>query len=161
MGRDGFILECKYDGQLRVCKIMAKLKEQKSWENFVDSTDSRFLKFRRFENSASEGMPDVIGQNRKGTMFWIENKALLSWPKRKNTKPLRTAFEPGQIPFMKEWIGWGGFAYVLLRVQDDYLLLRPKFDIGVPDLVDQNSDELITYALAGGKEEIINYLEML
>jgi hypothetical protein len=101
-------------------------------------------------------MSDVIGINRRGTVFWIENKALAEWPARSTTLPLRDAFEPGQIPFMRQWKWWKGHAYVLLRVGIDYYLLDPCMD-----LKEMTALELIHGATLVGKTAIQNHLESI
>ncbi|AWN08545.1 DNA helicase [Xanthomonas phage XcP1] len=135
---------------------MSKKKEQLSWASFKTSIDSTKINARRIENLLSDGMSDVFCMNKNGTSFWIENKALLGWPKRDSTCPLRGMFEPGQIPFMRNIIFWGGFAFVLLRVGVEYYLLDPKLD-----LCTLNRSDLVSSAIAAGKKEIIRNLENL
>lgn len=140
---------------------MAKKKEQLAWENFAKHINGR-LNCKRVENQINDGMSDVTGINRNGTAFWIENKALEAWPKRASTQPLRGVFEPGQIPFLKEWRSWGGRSFVLLRVGKEYLLLNPKPRSGAePELVDQTVEQVCLWRLADGIEGIIEYLECL
>ncbi len=110
----------------------------------------------RVENQCVDGMSDVIGINRQGTVFWIENKALADWPRKADTFPLRDAFEPGQIPFMRQWRWWKGHAYVLLRVGLDYYLLDPTMD-----LKGMTATELIMGSILTGKQAIQNYLESI
>jgi hypothetical protein len=147
---------------------MSRLKEQREWDVFSKHAAGRLL-LHRVENSVRESMPDVIGENRDGKAFWLELKALYEWPKRATTKPLRGAFEKGQIPFGKEWIMWGGNAYVLLRVgQDEWFLLscKPRI-IGMTwpensiDLADMTRDQINSSAVAIGLEPIIEFLEQL
>jgi len=133
---------------------MARTKEQRSWDTFSKAIDPKSLKCIRIENLYSDGIPDVIVQNRRGATIWIENKALDCWPVRATTKPLRTAFEAGQLAFGRDWINWGGHAFVLLRVGLDYFLLDPACD-----LKDLTRDEIETGAVSVGKQEIIGYLE--
>lgn len=103
-----------------------------------------------------DGMSDVIGQNRRGVVFWIENKALPEWPARHTTFPLVDSFEPGQIPFMRQWKWWNGHAFVLLRVGLDFLLLDPNMDLKAMTAL-----ELIHGATRQGKLAICEYLERL
>lgn len=138
---------------------MSRLKEQRSWDNFKTAVHESKLKLERIENMAREGMPDVIGQNRNSTVFWIENKALETWPLRQNTKPLANVFEPGQVPFLRSWRQWGGHAYVLLRVAALHYLLDPICEAG--DLRELTQQQLIAGALCGGKFAIVEYLEKL
>jgi hypothetical protein len=136
---------------------LARTKEQRAWDNFSGSIDRRRLRPLRVENLVGDGTPDVICINRQGSSFWIENKALDDWPKRASTHPLKVAFEPGQLPFAREWIEWGGHAFVLLRVAvHDWLLLDP-----FQPLPEMTKDELVAKSVRIGKDEIIKFLEVL
>lgn len=146
---------------------MSRLKEQRAWDVFSDNAQGR-LQLHRVENSIGQSMPDLIGINRRGGAFWAELKALEDWPKRAATKPLARAFEPGQIPFAKQWIGWRGNSYVILRVgAKEWYLLWPKpwaagaiFETAfTKELVDLTTAELKQVAVAEGLESIIDYLE--
>ncbi len=101
-------------------------------------------------------MSDVVGITKRGVVFWVENKALAKWPERHTTYPLKDAFEPGQIPFMRQWKWWKGHAFVLLRVDKDYYLLDP-----VMDLKEMTALELIHAAIKVGKIAIVEHLERL
>lgn len=133
---------------------MARLKEQRAWDNFKAALVGRDVKCKRVENQIGEGMPDVIGINRNGWVFWLENKAIEKWPVRASTLPLKGIFEPGQVPFMRSWQDWRGNAFVLLRVDKEFYLLNPKLA-----LTDLTTSEIIATAVVVGKKEIVNYLE--
>lgn len=133
-----------------------KTKEQKSWDTFKRTSHPRQMRSWRVENLIISGMSDVVSINANGTVFWLENKALDSWPARVSTYPLRTAFEPGQLPFMREWKKWKGRAFVLLRVEKDYYLLDPDLPLD-----GMTKDYLISRALLTGKDAIIKFLEEL
>lgn len=133
---------------------MARLKEQRAWDNFKLALKAREINVRRVENQIGEGMSDVIGINRHRWVFWLENKALDSWPVRSSTLPLLGAFEPGQVPFMRNWCEWGGNAFVLLRVDKEFYLLNPKLQ-----LTALTKDELIGTAVVIGKKHIVDFLE--
>lgn len=136
---------------------MTRQREQKSWDTFSKALDPRQVKPFRIENLYSgSGMPDVLSINRRGTVFWIENKALEEWPKRDTTKPLRDAFEPGQLAFGRQWKTWHGISFVLLRVGQAYFLLDPDEPLDM-----QTKDELLANAVVVGKDVIANYLENL
>lgn len=109
----------------------------------------------RVENLIGNSTPDVLCINRRGVVFWIENKALEAWPVRAETKPLRTAFEPGQLAFGRDWRNWRGLSFVLLRVGLEYYLLNPD-----DPLDSMTKHELMTLSM-NGKKEIIEYLEGL
>lgn len=136
---------------------MSRTPEQRAWDSFKDSIDTSRLKCKRVENAHDDGMSDVIGQNRNGATFWIEIKALDEWPKRASTNPLASKFEPGQIPFMRNWIQWGGHAFVLLRVKQTFFLLNPMLN----DLRHMNTDQLIGTRIVMGSGGIIAHLENL
>lgn len=135
---------------------MSRLKEQRAWDRIRDANDPRTLKLVRIENLCGEGTPDLIGQNRNGTVFWLENKALEEWPKRASTPVLSGAFRPGQIPFMEAWRQWNGHAFVLLRVGLEFYLFLPSEELYV-----NTKSELILKALAVGKAAILNHLKAL
>lgn len=117
------------------------------------------LNIKLIENLNSQGTPDSICINRNGAVFWIEFKALTVWPIRATTMPLRTKFEKGQIPFMKEWISWGGKAFALVKISDSFFLLHPKKNI---ELIEMNRADIEQFALAkGAAENIVKYLEDL
>ncbi len=109
-------------------------------------------------------VPDVVGINRKSRVFWLELKALDGWPARDSTYPLKNAFEPGQVPFLKEWRGRGGWSYVMVKVGSgkaaQWLLLTPLG--GSKELIECTRSELIQEcAVCLGLDEIIQYLENL
>jgi len=135
---------------------MSRLPEQKSWDTFSGGSNGWALKCMRVENMCVDGMSDVIGINKAGVVFWIENKALAAWPGRHTTFPLADAFEPGQIPFMRQWKWWRGHAFVLLRVGIDYYLLDPDMDLKTMTAL-----QLIQGALLAGKQAIYHHLESL
>nr|DAP64303.1 MAG TPA: hypothetical protein [Caudoviricetes sp.] len=137
---------------------MARHKEQKLYDRFKDRATGRLL-FHRIENLMMNGMSDMIVQNKKGVTAWVENKAIEAWPVRANTVALRNAFQRGQLSFLREWIGWNGHAYVLLRVgqgvKAQYLLLNPMEPL---DLLSRNQLETRA-AVVQGMEEIVSFLE--
>ncbi|USN16402.1 putative nuclease [Luteibacter phage vB_LflM-Pluto] len=110
----------------------------------------------RIENLAGDGTPDVKSINRNGVSFWIENKAIDGWPKRPGTAPLRDKFEPGQLPYLRQWRQWGGKSFVLLRVDKEFFLLDPSLN-----LPSMTSEQIIASAIVIGKEPVIKYLENL
>lgn len=133
-------------------------KESKARDKFRKESEGR-IKVKLVENQASQSTSDSAAINRRGNMFWLEFKALDDWPKRATTYPLKDAFRPGQIPFMKEWISWQGRAYVVLKVASDWLLLRPNtlIDGGLPYMT---QSELREHATAIGLASIIDFLEI-
>lgn len=146
---------------------MARLKEQRAWDSLKDKLLGR-VRAWRVENQITSGMADTVCINNRGTSFWMELKALDEWPKRASTKPLKDAFEKGQLPFLKEWISNGGKAYVLLKVGKEYLLLWPRLrDVCESFSWDDNLDALtreqldIVTVRRGTAEDIITYLEIL
>lgn len=131
--------------------------EQKAWDRLKSAIESR-LKAHRVENLLGNGMSDVVGINRSGAVFWLELKAVASWPAKGSTAPLKSKFEPGQVPFMKEWNCWNGSAFVLLRVGTvEWFLIDPT----KIDPRELNRVELVNSAVSIGLENIICYLESL
>jgi hypothetical protein len=132
---------------------MAKLKEQRAFSTFKEGSIGK-LNLKRIETSTTSGMPDVIGTNRNGFVFWMEVKALDHWPKRDSTLPLKGMFEKGQLSFLCEWNSWKGNAFILLRVGLEYYLLIPS--LALPCYT--QSDLIEYHCLAKGKDKVINYL---
>ncbi len=116
-----------------------------------------------------KSLPDIIGINQRGTTFWVELKALDAWPARESTLPLKNAFEPGQVPFLKEWRGFGGWSYVLVKIgaghAAQWMLLTPlggTVNREHRDLTEMTRSDLINQAaVALGLDSIIEYLENL
>lgn len=133
--------------------MAARLKEQRAWDTFKRKNLGR-LNLKRVENQAATGMGDVVGINKQGTAFWIEMKALDAWPAREATCPLRDAFEPGQLGFLREWKSWRGDAFVLLRVGLEFWLLNP--DNALPEY---NAAQLRESAIRRDLDHIILFLE--
>ncbi len=137
--------------------MTTKKDEANAKKNFQKHALGRLL-IKLVENQMGQGMADMVGTNRHGTAFWLEAKDLGEWPKRAATLPLRLSFEPGQVPFLKEWTSWNGHAFCLLRAEGEYYLLHPK---GQFDLVDMTQSEIKADAVRTGVENIISYLESL
>lgn len=135
-------------------------EREKKARNLFRSAAEGILKVELIENQASDATSDSMCINRKGTAFWIEFKALEEWPVRNSTLPLRKAFRPGQVPFMKAWKSWNGKAFVVLKVEKDWLLLDPKSSTGF-DLVDLNKIEIKNENIAYGLAQIIEHLESI
>jgi hypothetical protein len=138
---------------------MSRLREQRVWDTLKRHNDERgILRLWRVENLHCDGMADVFGINRHGKTFWIEAKALDEWPTRSSTHPLRHAFEPGQVPFLKEIRSFQGLSYCLLRVGvAEWFLLNPKCDI---EIVDMTREEISSRALSVGIDNILRFLEL-
>ncbi len=136
---------------------MSKQNESAAKKNFKDHALGR-LNIKLVENQIGQGMSDMICINRRGTVVWMEAKHLEEWPKRSTTLPLKGAFEPGQVPFLKEWLSWNGHAFLLLKAAGEFYLLHPK---GKFDLVDMTTAEIKEFAIQVGVENIINFLEAI
>lgn len=135
---------------------MAKLKEQLAYDSFNQGCLG-ILRLERIENMVGEAMPDVLGINRSGNVFWLELKAIHDWPKRETTCPLKGKFEKGQLGFLCSWrTGWDGNAFVLLRVGVVYYLIKPCME-----LASMTSAQLLSESMAIGKKGCIEYLEQL
>jgi hypothetical protein len=140
---------------------MAKFKEQLAYDSFKGGCAGK-LKLERIENQLGQGMPDVLGTNRSGAVFWLELKALLEWPKRATTCPLNGKFEKGQLAFMAAHrTGWNGHAFVLLRVGAIYYLLKPFTDLEKYTKEQLMNTSIASPLVAIGKDPIIEYLSTL
>lgn len=140
---------------------MARTPEQLAWDAFKRASNSAKFDLHRIENVVGTGTPDVIGINRLGTAFWLENKALVEWPKRASTVALRNKFEPGQLPFARRWNLLLGHSLVLLRAENVFYLLKEIHDLDGKSLDELNKSELIDSALSIGIKNVIEYLENL
>lgn len=103
---------------------MASLPEQAAYKVFAKGCVGR-LNAKRIENQVGDGMSDFVVQSENGFNIWLEVKALSELPVRDTTCPLKGTFRPGQLPFLKEQISWGGHGFVLLRVGTLWWLFDP------------------------------------
>lgn len=111
------------------------------------------------ENMLSESTSDAMCINRHGVSFWVEFKHLDEWPKRAGTFPLKSKFERGQLPFLKQWQSWRGLAYVLLKAEGEYYLLMAKGVVGMEkELNEMTTVELKGFSRAIGLVAIVKYL---
>lgn len=134
-------------------------KETAALDKFIAESHGR-LKMYKIENTIASAMPDLVGENRKGSAFWIEGKHIDDWPRRPTTCPLKGAFERGQESWARSWESWNGISLVLLRVGMGrggcYYLLR----IDSEGLEVKTKESLLTNScVAAGLENIIEYLE--
>lgn len=117
------------------------------------------LKLQRIESMTGDGVPDVIGTNRKGRGFWLEMKFFESWPARATTLPFKSAFEKGQQSFLTSWSDWKFSSFVLLKVDSEkaYYLVHPSLR-----LKEYTKHEILAMVAASGSiNHIIKYLEEL
>lgn len=135
---------------------MARLPEQRAWDTLRNAINPWDLKLFRVENQCVDGMSDVLGINKKGVVFWCENKALSEWPAKLGTPVLKDHFEPGQLPFLRQWIHWKGHGFVLLRVATEFYLLNPKLPLDALGYTDLKRSAIVT-----GKKNVTDYLENL
>lgn len=139
---------------------MARTPEQLAWDGLKDAAKGTALIMYRVENIATNAMPDVVGKNDLGTVFWLENKALREWPKRETTIALKGAFRPGQLSWARQWNLKKGHSFVPLKVEKEYYLFKPQLH-DEKQLDEMTKSELEAAAIVKGKKEIINYLENL
>ena len=80
----------------------------------------------RVENPATPGTPDVYYSFPGGRRGWIELKHLDEWPARFDT-PIRIPhLTLDQVMWMEEEVRMGGRAFLLLQVEQCYMLVLPK-----------------------------------
>uniref|UniRef100_A0AAU7VGS3 DNA helicase n=1 Tax=Serratia phage Spe5P4 TaxID=3159438 RepID=A0AAU7VGS3_9CAUD len=131
-------------------------EEQLAWNSLKPSLEGR-IKATRIENMLGEATPDINALNRRGTTFWVELKALKSWPVRATTAPLKNKFEKGQLSFLRSHISWKGKGFVLLRVASrEWYLLNPAVDLEAC-----TKEGIIDASFAIGKENVISFLESI
>lgn len=141
---------------------MSRLPEQLAWDKLKRHTDNvAELKLWRIENEHGDGMSDIYGINRTGTSFWLESKAIASWPIKPGTCPLKRKFEPGQIPFLKQICYFNGRAYVILRVteRDEWYLIHPK--MSAIEVVDMTRRDIELHAIENNLQNIISFLSYI
>lgn len=138
---------------------MPRTPEQRAWDVFKKESIPARYDLHRIENRVGSGMPDALGINMKGTVFFLELKAIAAWPSRATTAVLNGRFEHRQLSFGRRWNLMGGYSFVLLRVGALYVLLRPLHKEKALD--ELTKDELMDSAIMVGKEEIVKYLENL
>ena len=136
------------------------IKETQAVNKLIADSHGR-LKLYKVENTIASAMPDLIGENRKGTAFWIEGKHIDDWPKRATTCPLRSHFEPGQQAWHRSWESWNGHALVFLRVGigrgASFYIFRHNGD----DMEKMTKAQLLDICVAASITDIIEYLEEL
>lgn len=117
------------------------------------------LKLQRIESMTGDGVPDVIGTNRKGRGFWLEMKFFESWPARATTAPFRNAFEKGQCSFLSSWNDWKYPSFVLLKVDSEkmFYLVHPSIELKRYNAADVQREIIVK----GTIHHIIKYLEEL
>ena len=130
-------------------------KETKARDAFRSRAEGK-INIELIENQQSSSTPDAICINRRGSVFWLEFKALDKWPVKAATCPLKNSFERGQIPKLKEWVSWNGLAFVLLKVSDEFYLLHPKSDV---DLTMMTQENISIFCVASGLGNVVTYLE--
>lgn len=91
------------------------------------------------ENAVMPGTPDVefIGG-------WVELKYVPTWPKRVGTALAVPHFTPIQRAWLRRRIRRGGKAWLLLRVDRDWMLFRG--DVAADILGQSSKDELLVQA---------------
>lgn len=80
----------------------------------------------RIESTVGAGLPDIIYCIDKSVTGWIELKYLPSWPKRSSTIIKLRHFTPVQRLFFKKAADWGDRVHMLLRIEDDIMLLTAQ-----------------------------------
>ena len=117
----------------------SKLSEQSMWNTVREKM--RGLDPVRVDNPADPGTPDV-----NYVEGWVELKQVDSWPKRPAT-PLRVPhFTPQQRVWLRRRVLSGGKAFLLLKVDRDWLLFRG--DVAARVLGTSAREELIAFSLA-------------
>lgn len=129
---------------------MGKKETQRVVNKFIDETQKK-LKIHKIEN-IGQAMPDLVCMNRKATTFWLEAKHLEALPKREGTCPLKGKFEKGQQGWGRAWNSWGGFHFVLLRVNSGpgagwYLFSVSHGDLEEKTWEQLKSDSMVTEGL--------------
>ena len=135
---------------IEVDAAMGKKETQRVVNKFIDETQKK-LKIHKIEN-IGQAMPDLVCMNRKATTFWLEAKHLEALPKRETTCPLKGHFEKGQQGWGRSWNSWGGFHFVLLRVNSGpgagwYLFSVSHGDLEEKTWEQLKSDSMVTEGL--------------
>jgi len=81
---------------------------------------------RRIEDLTAAGLPDIAYVVYGGHAGWIEAKYLPAWPKRRTSRVVIRSLTDQQVLFLEAWDRYGGTAFLALRVERWYGLLRPR-----------------------------------
>lgn len=129
------------------------MKESRMWRSFRPVMVEANLDPVRIENASLCGTPDVNYLH-----GWIELKHRKEWPKRESTLVSIPHFTQQQKNFLMKRHNLGGKAFLLLRVEDEWLLfdgLTASYAVGK-----MCRDDLIRVSLIHTKKkrEIIQFL---
>lgn len=129
------------------------MNESSMWRSVRPVLVDANLDPHRIENAALCGTPDVNYLH-----GWVELKFKKEWPKRKTTPVRIPHFTQQQRNFLMKRHNLGGKAFLLLRVEDEWLLfdgLTAAYAVG-----HVGRDDLIRLATlhTKSKKEIIKYL---
>lgn len=86
-----------------------------------------FGQVKRIEDLLGKGTSDIVYCVRfldtdRPRMGWVEIKRLREWPKREDTLIKLPHYTTDQAKFLKRWGRAGAGAFLLARIEDDYLL---------------------------------------
>lgn len=103
------------------------MSERNTWRLVRDRL-APFGRLTRIENRCDRGTPDTVYTLRYGAAAaartgWIEFKTLDHWPARPETAVRIEHLTLEQVTFLEEETRAGGRAWLLVQVEDEYLLL--------------------------------------
>lgn len=98
------------------------MSEQTMWDRVRDAlVQGPRDEATRVENPAWPGTPDVSYCMRSAE-GWLELKQITSWPVKRDTVVQVSHFTPQQRAWLRKRRQAGGRAFLLLKVQEDWLL---------------------------------------
>ena len=99
------------------------MSERATWRLVRDRL-APFGRRTRIENRCDKGTPDTV-YTLRGTSGWIEFKKLDGWPARPETPVRIEHLTLEQVTFLEDEVRAGGRAWLLVQVEEEYLLLGP------------------------------------
>ena len=96
--------------------------EQKMWD-FIRPKMKGLWDVQRHEDKYSQGVPD-LSFGIQGINGWIELKIMPKYPKNMNRPFMIRHFTPYQKNWLKKRQKYGGNCWLLLRIEDDFLLFK-------------------------------------
>lgn len=120
-------------------------------------TNDRIILQRIESPMTASGIPDLC-YSYAGVNGFIELKYMKQWPKRSDTRVRIPHFSKAQKLWLYRHFEFGNRAFLLIQIEDDYLLFKGKESFL---LEDYTKDQFLRYATWHSKELDRSILEVL